>query len=381
MKTYFSTICFVFAVMLYFLYTMMSSMAFFVGGTLFAIPGIQGIFSTKCGDLRIFTIIVFLSSLMNMLMTSYGIGGSIIFLATCGITYLCLKDLKTFFTVSLVLFLWLVAFLYYQLIILGTVSGDIFLDYGLSRNYPGSMLVIFNCVWAVWKYLHYHRLPLVLPILSTVMALLLDGRSSLICMVLITQLCLTLRGSGRTRMVTFSLLTIALVYLTYHYWDYIVLSYESAELASFTKKGLDNSTRTEIWSSYFNHLDIVSIIFGLDTDNLSVLKDVSGNPHNSFLSFHRRMGLLGILALLYIIIKGIKILINKKQLVFLCIYIILLFRMFVDGMLTTAQDFFILTLFFIPLCYTNRVLRIESQINSKSVNKYEKLLDKVVYIM
>lgn len=377
MKKYISIVFLVLAILLYFLYTMMDNMLYFAAGTFFATPGVIGLFSKNKSDLKTFTILVFVGSVLNIIATSYGVGGSIVFLVVCGITYSCLKNLKVFFTTSLILGIWLVVFLYYQLLIIGTVNGDIFLDYGLSRNYPGSMLVIFNCLWAVWKYLRYGRLPLFFPILSTVMAFFLDGRSSLICMLLITVFCIIFRGRGRTKYITTFLLAGLTLYFISYFWDLIIADYELTSLAT---KGFETS-RTEIWSSYINHQDFISFLFGLDSDNLPILREVGGNPHNSFLSIHRRMGIIGLITLLYYMFKELIILIRKKQFVILFFNLVLIVRMFVDGMLTTAQDFFILTLFFLPLCYNNKVFRIEEQIQAHGNSWFERLWDKIVFII
>lgn len=351
---------------------MMGNIVYFAGGTLFAIPGIIGLFRNNSKEIKTFSIVVFLSSLLNILATSYGIGGSIVFLVVCGITFSCLKNLKVFFTTTLILCLSLIAFLYYQMFVIGTVNGDIFLQYGLSKNYPGSMLVIFNCLWAVWKYLYYRKLPLLLPMLSTVMTFFLDGRSSLICMVLITIFCLVFRGKKLT-------LIMAAVFaiLVYYFRDLIVDYYELTSLASH---GLE-TPRTDIWNTYFKNLDFGSLLFGLDTQDLPGLKEYYGNPHNSFLSFHRRMGLLGLCILLYYVIKEFRILIKRKMFVVLTFNAILILRMFFDGMLVTAEDFFILTLFFIPFSFRNEVLCIEKQIETHGNNWIEKVWDKFVVII
>jgi len=372
MRNLINIICLIFAIMFYFLYNMMTNDVYFAAGTLFATPGIIGLFKNNSKEIKTFTIVVFLSSLLNILATSYGIGGSIVFLVVCGITYSCLKYLKVFFTITLIICLWLIVFLYYQMLVIGTVNGDLFLQYGLSKNYPGSMLVIFNCLWVAWKHLYYHKLPLLLPILSTIMAFFLDGRSSLICMVLITILCFIFRGKKLT-------LIMATVFaiLIFNFWDLIVDYYELSSLAS---KGMD-SERSVIWKAYFNNLDFTSLIFGLDTQDLPVLREYSGNPHNSFLSYHRRMGLLAFCALLYYIIKEFRVLIKNKMFVLLTCNAILLLRMFFDGMLVTAEDFFILTLFFMPLCFKNEVFCIEKQIDTHGNSWIEKMWDKFVFLI
>lgn len=360
------------AIMLYFLYNMTSSSVFFAGGTLCALPSVIDLFKEKGGALKSFTLIVAFGSLLNMVVTSYGFGGTIIFIVNCGITYSCLKHLKVIFPLALVICLWLVAFLYYQMFVEGASPGDIFLEYGLSKNYPGSMLVIFNCLWAVWKYLHYHKMPLVLPILSTIMAFFLDGRSSLICMVLLTVFCFVFRGKKLT-----ILMFVVFIGLLAYYWSSLVELYD---LSTVSTRGLDTD-RSIIWRAYFNNLDFSSILFGLDTDNLPILKEWYGNPHNSYLSFHRRMGLLGVIALFCYILKSFGVLIKKKYLVVVFMIFVLLVRMFFDGMLTTAEDFFILTVIFLPLSYKNDVYQIEKQLGEKGTNRIERLWDKIVFII
>lgn len=372
MRNLINTICLILAIMLYFLYNMTGNIMYFIGGTIFATPGIIGLFKNNCKEIQTFSIIAFLSSLLNILATSYGIGGSIVFFVVCGITYSCLKNLKVFFTTTLILCLWLIAFLYYEMFVKGTINGDIFLQYGLSKNYPGSILVIFNCLWAVWKYLYYRKFPLILPILSTIMAFFLDGRSSLICMVLITIFCFVFRGKKLT-----VIMTVVFASLVYYFWGSIVDYYDLTSLAS---KGMETA-RSDIWKSYFNNLDFTSLIFGLDTQDLPVLREYSGNPHNSFLSYHRRMGLLGFGILLYYIYKELRVLIKRKMYMVLVFNAILFLRMFFDGMLVTAEDFFILVLVFMPLCFNNKIFCIEKQIESRGNSRIEKMWDKFVFLI
>lgn len=253
--------------------------------------------------------------------------------------------------------------------VLGTVNGDIFLQYGLSKNYPGSLLVIFNCLWAVWKSLHYQKMPLILPILSTIMCFFLDGRSSLICMVLITVYCFIFRGKG-----WFFVMAILALGLLSYYWSDLSDLFELTSLAS---RGLETS-RSDIWAEYFQGLDFSSFIFGLDTQNLPELSSVDGNPHNSFLSLHRSMGLLGIATYLYYLVSVFKILLRRKQYTILFMIVVLHLRMFFDGMLTTAEDFFIYTLMFLVLCSDYPQFKIKEQLQNHDNSWYARWYDKLI---
>lgn len=378
MKKYIEIICLVLSVVLYFFYTMMDNTTYFIGGTVIAIPGMVGLVKNNTGDLKVFTFLVLLGSLLNIVMTSYGIGGSIVFFVCCGITYLCLRNLNVFSAVVLFLCFGILAFLYNQMFIVGVADADvIFQQYGLSKNYPGSLLVIFNCIWAVWKHLHYKRLPLLLPILSTIMAFFLDGRSSLACMIMITVFCFIFRENGRVRIFSVLVMASLLALLLYRFWGTLTEFYE---LTRFADRGVE-SERSDLWRSYFEHLDIGSFFLGLDTQNIPLLREKGGNPHNTFLSFHRRMGLLGLSVLFFYLIKWLRRLVRNKCYVVMYFCIVLIIRMFFDGMLVTAEDFFILTLFFLPLCYYNKSFRIKEQIESRGQSMIEKLWDKIVFII
>ena len=372
LKIKFRNLCLLIAILSFFLYTMMESTLFFITGFLFTIPSIIGFLSSPNTDLKKFCKLILIGSVLDILVTSYGIGGSIVFFLSCCITYSCLHNLKIFFVTSLVLCVWLIAFLYYQMLVLGTVNGDIFLDYGLSKNYPGSLLVIFNSLWAVWKYLHYNKMPLLLPILSTILCFFLDGRSSLICITLITVYCFLFRGKHMVY-----LMSVIAVFLLIHYWQYLMGFYE---LSSVATRGTE-TVREDIWADYFRNLDPISLLFGLDTQNLPIIKHFEGNPHNSFLSMHRRMGLLGLGTLMYYIFYAFRKLISRKMYPYLFLLFVLLVRMFFDGMLTTAEDFFILTLIFVPICFDNPSFRIREQLQTQDNNMVSRCFDKIILFL
>lgn len=220
--------------------------------------------------------------------------------------------------------------------------------------------------------MRYKKMPLLLPLLSTIMCFLLDGRSSLICMILLTLVCFLLRGKH----LFFLMLAIAAFLIAYFWGDLMDLY----ELTSISSKGMETS-RTDIWSAYFRYMDPFSFIFGLDTDHLPVLKDYGGNPHNSFLAFHRRMGLLGVLALLYYITKSFIILFRKKEFINICILFILLLRSFFDGMLVTPEDFFMYVLIFMPICYNNNNFNVEKQFEPQVETWYNKKLEKIIAVI
>ena len=291
-------------------------------------------------ELKNFLIVVTVASILNLLTTDNGIGGTIIFVGSCGITAFCINRLKDIQLLIVLLLFYILWFLYSQIIILNIRVDDIFEPYGLSKNYPGCLLVMLCCFWGFAKYIYFKELPLLLPIVSMIMAYYLDGRASLICMVGMVLLCLSYR---KKKYIIISATLVAV--LLYTYWEYIVLFYD---LSSVNSKGMETD-RTNIWRSYFDNLDFSSFLFGLETKDLPYLKNYNGNPHNSFLNFHYRMGSIGVLAIVYYLCKSWKVLFDKKQFVPWVFVLILWIRMFTDTCLVSAMDFIPLTMIFYPI--------------------------------
>ncbi len=326
-------------------------------------------------ELRTFMIIVLVASVLNLLTTNNGIGGSVIFIGSCGITAFCIDKQREsqFITVGLIAFmLW---FLYTRIFIIGMRVDDIFEPYGLSKNYPGCLLVLLCCFWGFLKYNYYKKLPLILPIVSMIMAFFLDGRSSLVCLAILVLFCLAVRGGK------YMFLTIAVtVAVLYYFWPTILTYYE---LSSLSSKGMD-SDRYNIWSSYFNNLDFPSFLFGLETRDLPHLRDYGGNPHNSLLNFHYRMGIIGVVALVYYLAKSWCLLLKRHQFVLLFFSLVLWVRMFTDTCLVCATDFIVYSMLFFPFIKYSRFSSFENKnyvINKNNDRQHLSLIDKILLIL
>lgn len=320
-------------------------------------------------ELRGFLLIVFCASLMNLITTDNGIGGSILFIGSCGITAFCINNLKSIQYLLIIVIVYVLWFLYTQIFINGVQVEDILESVHLSKNYPGCLLVMLCCFWGFIKYIHYRKLPLVLPIASTIMAFFLDGRSSLICLVLLTAFCLVFRNK-KTFFIT---LPLALVIISI-----LLPSIEELySLSSLSTHGMETS-RYKIWESYFHNLDFPSLLFGLETHNLPYLKDYEGNPHNSLLNFHYRMGLIGVITILYYLLKSWKIYLKNRLYVLLFFSVVLWTRMFTDSCLVSAMDFIVFSMLF----YSYQLIRdkrLQQEFHNITGTNNKKIYIKVVY--
>lgn len=332
-----------------FVATLLYSMDFLLHRTIFVIVSFLLIlpYLSKFGKsfflnktLASFIIMVFVGSLLNLLTTQNGIGGTINFITSIGIALFCVNNNRS--TGLLVVFACLVLlfYVYDAIFVKGIDANYIFESKGQSRNYPGFLAVTYVCFWGSSKYLNYHSYPFLLPLLALVVCFFLEGRSSLGVMMMISAICLFYRS--KNYIVLFLIIIIGcLIY----YRDDLVELYT---LTQFADKGFE-SVRSDMWNAYLKSLNLPSLLFGLDTLSVPILREFGGNPHNSFLNFHYRMGLLGLIALCMLIIKSLKILLSQKHFILFFYITFLLIRCFFDSCIGGASDFMIYTMLFYPI--------------------------------
>lgn len=316
-----------------------------------------------------FFICVLVGSFANLLVTQNGIGGTVNFLAAVGLTIYAVNNPRVVGYVALALCIYTLCFVYYNIFYLNTDLNFIYEAAGLSKNYPGYLMVICCCVWGYTKYIRNGQIPLVFPILCTIIAFFLDGRSSLGVMALMAGFCVFFQSRNH------KLFSIAIgLALLYYIWDDLVYYYSFTNLS---ESGTDTS-RYKIWSAYFGSLDIISFTLGLDTLNVPLLREYGGNPHNAFLNYHYRMGILGTGALLYIIAKSVKILYKERTFILLFFMGALLVRIFFDACIGGPQDFLIFFLFWHPILFQSNIKNLDSCIKKYDMRVKKKWYNRVI---
>lgn len=293
-----------------------------------------------------FVNMVFWGSLLNLPFTQNGIGGTINFIACIGLTLYCVNNLKQTGFLALILCVYLMLFVYKAVFLEMTDTNLIFESIGLSRNYPGFMMCILVSFWGTVKYYNYKSYPLLLPIFALFLCFFLEGRASLGIMCAICAVSLFYRGKK------YILLFLLLVLIAlFYYWQSIV---DLFHISRFATEGMESS-RSIIWISYIDALDLSSFIFGLDTQGDPILKSYGGNPHNAFLNFHSRMGFGGLLALIVLIVVSLVKLIKDKKYIISFYIILLIARFYFDACIGGTTDYLFYTMLFYPLLKSDNV--------------------------
>lgn len=314
---------------------------------------------------------IFVGSILNLPFTQNGIGGTLNFIACVGIALFCVNNLELSGLLAVAICISLMSFVYNSMFVNMVDANSVFEEIGLSRNYPGFMMVILVTYWGVVKYKCFDSYPLILPICALVLCFFLEGRASLGVISAICALVIFYRGKRYI-----FLFLLVLVAALFHYWQDIITIFS---LSRFATEGIETS-RSLIWKSYFEALDIPYLFFGLDTLSVPVINNYGGNPHNAFLNFHSRMGLFGLIGLIILIIKSIKDLIRRKEYVLIFYLILLLGRFFFDACIGGTTDYLFYAMLFNPIINTNnkykarRICSRKKTIFSCTYEKFIKLI-------
>ena len=140
--------------------------------------------------LMLFFVMGLFGSIINLIGTNNGIGGTINFIVSVGIAIFCIENVNFSRFFVLVLGLYTVYFLYSGLFVNNISFNSLYDDIGMSRNYPGFIMCACCCYWGFFKYIKKQEFTVILPILCTVFAFFLDGRSSLGVLFGISLFCL-----------------------------------------------------------------------------------------------------------------------------------------------------------------------------------------------
>lgn len=312
-----------------------------------------------------FFFLIIIASILNLFVTQNGIGGTINFIVAIFLAYFCVKNLKV--TAFCVLFACLILsiYLYQLLFIQGIDPRFVFESVNLSKNYPGFLLVLFVIYWGIAKYHMYGTLPLLLPLVGLSLCFMLDGRSSLGVMAGICMICVFFRGAGKR------------VFLSILVGIVVLLGYSSDILFYYSESNLEasglESSRIQIWNSYLEALDPMSLLLGLDTLTIPIMRQYGGNPHNAFLNFHYRMGLIGLVCLLALIAKSLKSCRERKDFRIYAFILLLLVRIFFDACIGSTQDCLIYAIFLLPIYMPQA-----DHSNERKYSKFESFIVKYI---
>jgi len=279
-------------------------------------------------------------SLINLLNTRNGIGGTLVVITTLSLSLFCLDNLRQMrFHIFMVL-LYTLIFLATNIFIFKTDPNEIYLLQGYSRNHGGFLLILWVSFYGFVQYIMKSRVVLFWPLLAFFLSFFLVGRSSMGILLILCVL-LLLKKSGKYAILS---LTVILV-LIFYFKNFFIDAYE---LTSFHRKSMDTQ-RYDIWYQYLHSIDGISFFLGADTMSIPLIASFDGNTHNSFLKLHSRTGIFGFIVVIYLlVVSSCKFIKNKK-------YIPLLFllavcsRIFFDNpCFVGPHDFVLYTMMLYP---------------------------------
>ena len=315
---------------------------FMVIGTMLIFPYFIKFISNTSSYKQMLTLflLMMVGGLLNMINTENGMGGLIIVIGHFSMAVYCMEHLSTIKWHSLSIIAAYSYFIIHQIMTIGYENSFVmFEEYGVSRNAGGAALSTFTVFYVFANYLTTKKIPFVVPLLVIVPTYMSVGRSSIAALLFLALICFLRRGSKKMTLLFLMILVVALFYFQSYIQEYY-------ELSSFATKGIE-STRSDIWASYFNNMSLMDFIIGPDTVNFPVIKLVEGNPHNMFLNIHRRFGIFVVLFFVICIVKSIYSY-WKKDGTFIPLLIgVIIFRAFFDSMFFVSRcDFVVLTILF-----------------------------------
>ena len=270
-----------------------------------------------------FIVFLLITSLINLFFTENGLGGSITLLGNLLLAYIFIlvenKKMTPWVFLSYAI---TIGYIAYKLFILNIEPNYIY--EGLSRNHAGFVVVFWTGFLLFYLKITYNRFPLIIPVFGLILSFFLFGRTSLIVSALLVLLVFffKFKSNRAVQLFAVALLVVGCYYLFISFGDQLTTETNLG-------KGLD-TPRWELWRIYWEHINIVNLFTGVDVTMLPLYDQYSGNPHNSFIKFHSRVG-IGSLFFIILFFVSIFKYINARQYYILGLLMLLTLRALFDG--------------------------------------------------
>jgi len=290
----------------------------------------------------LFILFLIIMSLINLFFTQNGIGGTLPLLGNLLLAYIYLRvDNKKVTLWVILAYLITISFISYSLFVLKLPANDIY--EGLSRNHAGFAVVF----WTIFLLFHlkvtYNRFPIIIPLIGLIISFSLFGRTSLIVSgaLLLIVFFYNFKDNISMRIIVFTIFLVICYYLWLKFGSLLI------EGTNFSE-GLD-TPRWKLWGIYFQNIDFINFFTGIDLNTLPMYNQFGGNPHNSFIKFHSRVGIGSIVFIFLFFISVFKYVIAKQFYIF-WLLILLTTRAFFDSDILIGNFdfiFFIITFYWI----------------------------------
>ncbi len=289
-------------------------------------------------------LLLLITSIVNLFFTQNNLGGSIALLGNLLLTfiYFQIDDSKKLTPWVIGAYAVTILFIGYNLFVLNVHANDIY--EGLSRNHAG-FAVIF---WTIFLLFHlkvaHNRFPLLPPIIGMILAFFLFGRTSLIVSALLFAIVFyyKFKNNLKIRIISMSLFIGSCLFL---WFEFGTLLTNETNLGA----GLD-TPRWELWRIYFENINFANLFTGIDVLELDPLfNQFNGNPHNSFIKFHSRVGIGSIVFIMLFVNSTFHYLKVKENYIFWLLMLLTLRALFDSDIFIGNFDFifFIVTFYWI----------------------------------
>lgn len=166
-----------------------------------------------------------------------------------------------------------------------------------SRNGVSAYAVLSVGLYCLYKKSQTNRTPIVAPFVALLVCLFGEGRSGLVCGVLLCAACLLSylisdRGMMALRAAVVVMVAAIALYVVLTAFDDLLM----VLMNRFEKEGL-NSSRPKIWATYLSLVkeSPLNVLAGAPMNDSAYLVRWGLNLHNSFFMLHAKFGLFGLL--------------------------------------------------------------------------------------
>lgn len=293
---------------------------------------------------KLFGVLLLLGSILNIVFSNNGIGGSIVLLGTLLLSLFCMRNYRIAYYYSIVILFYYCYFIFMGIVIQGNDPYFFFEYQGKSRNYIGYLLITAAAFYFYLSVMCNKKPNVLIMAFVVFLCFMAQGRTSLgvSLLLLVGAVFSDIKG---VRWYWVILIIGGIIGLLVYCWDYLVLWYEASNFAS---KQLESSRYT-LWQKYIESLSLSDILMGKDLNTVPLIKEYDGNVHNSFLKFHARTGLLGFIPLILLIFRSLYFT-YKKRFILIIPVLAVLIRIFFDAdMLIGELDFVLYMMLWTPL--------------------------------
>lgn len=156
-----------------------------------------------------------------------------------------------------------------------------------SVNYVSSWLVITSVSIVVAKYYRSRKLAYI-PLLTTIFISFSFGNRSSVAVSILSLFFVLYIKLGFIKTLFAALLSFFVLYV---FFDTAIL--ELFNSTKFSSSGLE-SPRWEMLNAYISNMNISNLLIGTDLSYIYEINTYNNNPHNSFIKFHSRFGIVSL---------------------------------------------------------------------------------------